>query len=452
MNRHGFIKRLVLACSSFLVSSKVTAFSKRQVSSESPHSTEVIIIGAGAAGLQAGKTLSKKGIDFLILEASSTYGGRLGQLDGFADFPLDTGAQWLHGKKSLLKKSLKKSKTKVTKDKSKERFWYRNALHKKLPSDLKNIVKRNRAEPDMSYAEMLDKENLSDDYKYIIEQMAGDQGADASQLSVKWNAIEEENWNSGNKDYKFRKTYFDFINESIAVKVKSAIKLNTAVKDIDYQADKIELRDTTGKRYTADKVIVTVPITVLQDEDISFSPALPSEKRTAFRKIGMGPGMKVFLKFKEKFYHENIYGGAICAAYADETIGKKGEDNILMAFVMGNQAAYLSSLYSDKEITQALLAELDEMYSGQASKAFVDAHVIDWTKHPFIKGAYSYSKIGIGNARVIAAQSLEDKVFFAGEAMNLNGHHQTVHGAVETGLMQAKNVAELLRLKRPLFN
>lgn len=62
-----------------------------------------MIVGAGAAGLFAGKLLHDLGIEFEILEASDRVGGRMGKLEGFADYPLDLGAQWLHGKKNILR-------------------------------------------------------------------------------------------------------------------------------------------------------------------------------------------------------------------------------------------------------------------------------------------------------------------------------------------------------------
>jgi hypothetical protein len=65
------------------------------------------------------------------------------------------------------------------------------------------------------------------------------------------------------------------------------------------------------------------------------------------------------------------------------------------------------------------------------------SYVQNFTNHPYIKGAYSYSSLGIGNARAIAAAPVENKLFFAGEAMHTNGHHQTVQGAMETGYRQA---------------
>ena len=53
-------------------------------------------MGAGAAGITAGHALSEKGIDFEILEASSVHGGRVKKTAGFADFPIDLGAEWVH--------------------------------------------------------------------------------------------------------------------------------------------------------------------------------------------------------------------------------------------------------------------------------------------------------------------------------------------------------------------
>jgi len=80
------------------------------------------------------------------------------------------------------------------------------------------------------------------------------------------------------------------------------------------------------------------------------------------------------------------------------------------------------------------------MYDGQATKSFLVSHVQNWTNSPFIKGAYSYSTVAMGDARKIAKQSINKKLYFAGEAMNINGHHQTVHGAVETGYREVINL------------
>lgn len=409
----------------------------------------VAIIGAGAAGLYAGLLLQAQGIDFRIFEASDRYGGRMGKLEGFADYPLDLGAEWLHGKKSLLKDLIKQSGTKIKKDNSEEWFWFQGGFTEELPQDVEDMLEGDQDSPDLSYLDYATRQGLGDAYRYIVEMLAGDLGADATNLSVKWNAVEFENWRSGNKDYKFRRTFFDLIDEGVAVHIRDSIFLNTPIVRIDYQTDQVLLTDRAGHTYPATHVISTVPITVLQSEDIEFVPPLPEAQISAFHAIGMDPAMKVFLKFDRQFYHENIGGGKVCAAYADERIGKKGQDHVLMAFLMGHQAEQMTSLGSEQAIIDALLGELDEMYDGQASASFQAAHVIDWTAHPFIRGGYSYSKVGIGTARKVATQPVANRIFFAGEAMNTSGHHQTVHGAMETAQEQVAVILGLMNQLPP---
>jgi monoamine oxidase len=404
---------------------------------------KVVIIGAGAAGLYAGYILKSKGIDFQILEAGSNFGGRLAKLTGFANFPIDLGAQWLHGKNNVLGDLIKKSETKITLDESDAKFWFNNQLVTELPRDV-NIFEGDNL-PDISFEAHAIQQGLGNEYKFIVENLSGDQGADASELSVYYNNLEEENWSSGDDDFKFQDTFFDLIDKEIASHVSDKIVFNTVVNKIDYSNDEIKIHDINDTIFQADKVIITVPISILKSNDILFQPALPTAKTNAFSKIGMGAGMKVFLKFSTKFFDQNIIGGEICAAYADDSVGKAQNDNVLLAFVMGEQAEFLTSLGSDSAITQALLGELDLMYNGQASASFLTAHLENWTTNPFIRGAYSYSTVGMGNARSIAAQPIDKKIYFAGEAMNLNGHHQTVQGAVETGYREVMNLLKDIR-------
>lgn len=87
-----------------------------------------------------------------------------------------------------------------------------------------------------------------------------------------------------------------------------------------------------------------------------------------------------------------------------------------------------------------MLDELDAMLGGAASPAYLTGMVQDWAKEEFILGAYSYPTVGMGDARYVASASVADRIFFAGEAMNTNGHNSTVHGAIETGIREANRV------------
>jgi monoamine oxidase len=443
MDRKDFLKNsaLISIGGMLLPSFFLSGCKKDSLFEEVNYDGKVIIIGAGAAGLYAGYILKSKGIDFQILEASSQHGGRLGKLTGFSDYPLDTGAQWLHGQNSILGDLIKKSNTPISLDDSAEFWWFNNEIVETLPQDID--IFEVEGLPDISFWDYAQQQGFGEEYHNIVEAVAGDQGAAGRTLSAFYNNFDELNWSSGDFDYKFEGTYFDLIDSQIASQITDKISLNTVITDIDYSSNSIVITDSNLNTYTADKVIIAIPITMLKNNSINFTPALPAEKTEAFSKIGMDPGMKVFMKFSDKFYNENLAGGAVCAAYSDESVGKTGSDNVLLAFVMGDQAAALHALGSDTAIVNALLAELDTMYNGQASATYISSNVQNWTAHPYIQGAYSYGAIGQGeDSRRIAAQSVDNKLFFAGEAMNLNGHHQTVHGAVETGYREVINILE----------
>lgn len=400
----------------------------------------VLIIGAGAAGLYAAYVLKRLGIACTVLEASDRIGGRLAKLEGFADFPIDLGAEWLHGRNSIVGDLAARMGERLFEDDSDEFFWFNGGITAALPEDVPAAFEQEDL-PDVSFLAYAQQRGWLPAYAGIVEGLAGDKGAGAGDLSAYWSIKEEEDWSSGDTDHRFKRTFYDLLHDGIAVHVQDRVLLNTPVDRIAWSGSGVEARDIHGGTHTAQKCIVTVPVTVLRDGDIAFEPALPSEKTAAFGKLGMGPGMKVFLKFSQRFFRPNLLGGAVCAAYQDNGYGKDGGTPVLMAFPMGQQAAALRALGGEQAIVDALLAELDAMYGGQASASFVAAHVQDWAAMPYIRGAYSYSTVGMGDARQVAARPVGDALFFAGEAMNTNGHFQTVHGAVETGY---RAVLELL--------
>lgn len=294
MDRRHFIKQsTLLSIGGLLIPSTfLSTCRKENLFEDINYDGKVIIIGAGAAGLYAAYILKSKGINFQILEASSKYGGRLGKLTGFANFPIDTGAQWLHGKNSILGDLITKSNTTITLDDSETKYWFNNQLVNSLPQNTDIFEGDNL--PDISYKDYALQKGLGNEYKYIVENIAGDQGAAASRLSVFGNNQDEENWISGDDDFKFQETFFDLFDKQIASEVKDKILLNTIVSKIDYSQSEIIITASNNRLFNADKVIITVPIPILKSGDIQFIPSLQNEKTNAFSKIGMDAGMKVF--------------------------------------------------------------------------------------------------------------------------------------------------------------
>jgi lysine-specific histone demethylase 1B len=439
MKRRKFISLMGLSGASFLLANEllISSCSKEGSIKKPKYDGKVIVVGGGAAGIYAAYLMELYGIEYQLLEANERLGGRLGKETQFCDFPIDRGAQWMHGKNNIISDWIRNQHFSMTLDDTEATYWYMNQLVPNLPKD--PYIFEEEGLPDVSFKEYAHSQGFGAEYDYIIENIAGDQGAAAAFISAYWNAQDEINWSSGEDDYKFSGTYYDVFQPMID-SIASNVQCNKAVTSIDYSSDKIQLTAIDGSYFTCDKVIVTVPITQLKKKAISFLPALPSEKLDAIGRVGMDPGMKVFLKFSEQFFHDNIIGGEVCAAYANEKIGKTGNDNVLLAFIMGDQAATLSALGSDELIIQELLNELETMYPGKALSNYLDGIVFNWTTHPYIEGAYSYSTVGQGDVRKIIAEPIQNKVFFAGEATNFNGHHQTVFGAAETGYRELMNI------------
>jgi len=410
---------------------------------------KVIVIGAGAAGLYAGKILKEYNIDFTILEADDRIGGRLKKNDTFTDFPLDMGAEWIHGHKSLTYKLAIEKGVAIEKDKTEYKILYNNKRYDldNPPAHLKPITRYigggaffGRDETLLSWAR---RKGYGPEYNNFLAAAINDTGGSPTYLSSRKNITEFRKWYSGKNDHKFKnQTYYDLIYDHVASDIENKVVLNAPVSKVDYRGDKI-LVTAGGKNYEADRVIVTVSVNVLKSNLIEFIPALNDSKTQAINKIGMEAGMKVYLKFDRNFFtDEAIIGTAVSPMYYDAGHGKSSKQPTLGLFITGYKAQALSDL-SEEAAIQSIIDELDIIYEGQASKYYTGKYVIqDWKKEPYVLGAYSYSTVDIGKSRKILAQPIDDKIFFAGEASHFNGHFQTVQGALETGEREALKVVD----------
>jgi monoamine oxidase len=406
---------------------------------------KVVVVGAGIAGLTAAYYLQKQGIEVELLEASNQAGGRIQTNRDFADFPIELGAEWMHGEKTAFFKWMDQLGAQFYEDASEEMVWFGGRLQ--YPKDDRQVRQWGYAVEELEDMEVDDislwqwalDEGFSHEMRDVVNHTANELGTSANRLGVKAYAAESRLWSAGELDFKFDGSFYDIINALLIKPLANITRVNCPITDIRYGQSKIFLKTDDLRFFTADRVIVTVPLSILQSGMIQFQPQLPIEKLEAISKIGIDAGMKVFLKFKSRFWADNTLGTHYAPSYLDAKFGKEGKDEVLEAFIMGEKAELLSELEED-ELIQLLLSELDQVYDGRASDGFISHYIINWRKSPFIQGAYSYSSIGMKDSRSVLAQPLDQKLFFAGEACHLNGHHQTVHGAFESGYEQALRV------------
>lgn len=357
---------------------------------------KVLIVGAGAAGMTAGYLLKRHGVDFKILEATSSYGGRIKKSESFTDFPLDLGAEWIHVNPKVLNNIANKS----IDTREFETIDYN-------PQTIKTW-----------------KNGKLKSHNYI------------KNLYSEW---------------KFkRSTWYDFFEQNMVPDISDRIIVNKPVAEINYEQGTVSVRTTGNEFYEADKVLVTVPIKILQNEQIAFKPEMPQDKKEAIAKVFMGDGIKIFIEFNEKFYPDILSYGNIFKALSEENkfvydaaFRKDSPKNILGLFAINEKALAYTAL-SEEDIISKFLTELDEIFDGKATRNYKKHIIQNWSNEPYIQGAYSYSFDGKKDEIVnIISQPLANRVYFAGEALSKD-NQAMVQGACETAYSM---IAKMIRVE-----
>jgi monoamine oxidase len=267
-----------------------------------------------------------------------------------------------------------------------------------------------------------------------------DTGGDISKLSSKFFDDDEE---FNGEDLIITNGY-DKVTEFLAEGLD--IRLNTRVTSINYYNKKVsvEANDTI---LAADYVIVSVPLGVLKNNTINFTPALSPNKINAIKRTNIGNVNKFLLVWKKPFWETNLqYIG-----YTSETKGKYNyflnmrkftSSNALMTFAFGDYATITESM-TENEIIGNIMMNLKSIY-GNSIPNPTDFLRTKWGQNINSFGAYSYSTNGSTSADFdIMANEINNKVFFAGEHTERE-YRGTVHGAYLSGIREADKIIDLL--------
>lgn len=418
------------------------------------YSGTVTIIGAGAAGLYAGWLLKQAGATVKILEATDRIGGRIKELIGFADFPIELGAEEIHGHRSVWYDIVKDTNAEFIKDNDQNDYVIIDGVARPWDdlvgdAEFDKLIRLvedmgNYSGGDIPLTDYLAQEGIATNLLPLANALLGNEyGTSNNHLSAKEVKIADNAWSAGNQNDLVKNRSFKSILDEKFADILPNVQLNTHIFRVDSSGSQVVCTDSNGIEYQSDKVIVTVPLGVLKAGLIEFLPELPFNKLQAIDRLGMGPGMKVILKFNQGFWPAgtgSIYGGGLVPEFwATGGGGRSANDNLLTAFVHGDNALTLSDMGAG--LVPAICAELDQVYGNAvASSTLVSSHVEDWYANPYCQGTYSFPTVGSGNARKSLASSIDGKLFFAGEATHTEGHFATVHGAIETGYRAADEV------------
>jgi monoamine oxidase len=459
MNRRNLIKAMATGFPAWYIAPWVlAACSKKDDEDASNFKGSVCIVGAGAAGIYAAAFLMARGIDVTILEASAIAGGRIRSAQGFADFPIELGAEEIHGRRSLLYDlALAFAPNAVLPEPGTSKYWLNGALRDEYYFTESSALQGAGAillqitesfasyeGPDISLQEYLLNfpvdESLLDIANALI---ANEYGTQLDRIGMHALREAEQLYSSGIDGYFLKNQSLWSLFEKAFPEAMAKIQFNQNVTEINYAGDNVIVKTSNGLEYTSKKILLTVPISILQQDLIAFSPDIPPQKQTAINAIKMDSGSKFVLRFSAPFWTEDtgsILGGTKIPEYWVASSGKNSTTPILTAFVMGERASYFQGM-NETQIQTELLAELSLVYPTENPTALCTGIAIQrWADEPFIRGAYSYPSPESTGMREVLAEPLANKLYFAGEACNVNGHIATVHGAMESAYLACKSI------------
>jgi monoamine oxidase len=228
------------------------------------------------------------------------------------------------------------------------------------------------------------------------------------------------------------------------------------VKNIAWQTGLVEVTDQNGSLYHAGKVVITVPLGILQSDQerighIHFSPAIP-EVKTAIDSLGYGAVIKIVLIFDEPIWDhipgvsdESRPGPAF--VFSDAPIPTwwtqlPERNGMITGWLAGPKATNFSNKPNDAigEIGLQSLSQIFNIPLTALRSRLVSSHVHNWSKDDFSLGAYSYETVDATNAKRIITEGVENTLFFAGEAYHYGPEAGTVEAALVSGQKTALRV------------
>ena len=424
---------------------------------------DTIVIGAGAAGLAAARTLQDANHSVLLLEARDRLGGRVDTNYDFASHPVECGAEYLHGENIVTWDWVRRYRlaTLPVFDHDRHQFMY--VQQKLLPfrrwstipgmealdvmdgSPIDDLITEwiDNGKPDVSLAQFLSLHHveLSPDVRRVVDHfLSGSYGANLDQLGVY--GLAELTYEGDGDRYSRLKQGYSHLLKQFAAGLN--IRYATAVTRIHWNSSGIQIQTETDTTYTAKHVVITLPLALLQENAVEFAPKLPETKLNAIHGLGVGHITKLMLKFDRPFWSKELES---CLTTLDTQLWwrpgwkRNNEAPVLTAYTGAAGADHLGMLGRDGTI-QAGLQDLEQMFEMPLADRLTGALFVDWQADPYARMAYSYVPVNGVGLRSQLAQPIDQVLFFAGEATHPT-RAATVHGAIESGIRAAHEILSM---------
>jgi monoamine oxidase len=408
---------------------------------------DVVVIGAGAAGIAAARKLNGAGKHFALVEATDKIGGRCVTDTSLFGVPFDRGAHWIHfADVNPLAKFAAQAKVDVYPAPPGQtlRIGRRNAREGEMESFLAGIVRASRAigdgargKTDVPAVRLLPKELI--EWRPSVEFVLGPYGCSKDLAEV--SAFDFAKLQERDTEAFCRQGY-----GALLAKLAQGlpVQLSSPVTNIDWSRNTVAVQTANGV-LSARAVIVTASTAVLTGGALKFKPGLPKRNLDALAKLSLGSLDHIALELD----------GNPLGLRPDDLVFEKTSGNRAAALLVNVSGSSLCVVDVGGRFGKGLAAQgeaamvafatdwLADLYGADVKKAVKRSHATRWSKEPYALGASSVASPGGEGGRKLLMEPLSNRLWFAGEAVHetLWG---TVNGAWESGERAADAVIKRL--------
>ncbi len=408
--------------------------------------TDVLIIGAGAAGLGAARELQRLNKRFVIIEARQRSGGRLYTNTALGQ-PFDAGAAYIHFAET---NPWSQIATELGVDPlGGYRLWGGSiAFRNGVPLDAEAMARRWESVGRVgdAYDEIEERADVS-----LAQALRGENQdvRDAGRIQAQMAAGEDPEWVSTADWQRLEGGQNRLVPGgygALAVRLAEplGVRLGVTATGIDWSGQLVAVTTDKGV-IRARKVIVTVPIGVLKAGQIKLTPTLPLEAARALDGLKMGALSKIALRFSgERFgFQPHQFLAEIGESSRAMTFEAWPFDSELVIATFGGDFARSLARQGEAAAVDHALERFIRITGGDAGKTYKGGVLAGWSEDPLSLGSYAVALPGRMRAREALARPLGDRLWFAGEA-TAGSYSMTAGGAYMAGRDAGRQVAARL--------
>jgi monoamine oxidase len=426
---------------------------------------DVLVVGAGIAGLAAAERLAAAGRRVLVLEARDRIGGRIHTAhDPDLDVPVELGAEFVHGHPSELMEVIRRLGLTVVSARERHQRGPAEAAPPlpDLPHTLAKLLHGADGGRDRAAADLLQEHAATarpGELETAARYLEGFHAADLSLLGTRALA---QNERAGDEDgeqiQRVREGYGTLIRR-LADTIdpdRGEIRLETEVRGIRWRRGEVRAqvrmaREATSEEIVASGVVLTVPLPMLRR--LVAGPGserlepVPAAWLDALPCLHMGAAHRVVLGFERRWWvaGENdgpsfVHGGG--ESFPVWWTALPSRAPVITGWSGGPRGALMAGKGEDSLVRAALesLASVFGRDVGKLRSQLRVAYTHDWSADPLAGGAYSYGGVGAIEARAVLVRPVEATLYLAGEAVAEEGRNATVHGALASGYRAAERL------------